>query len=178
MVRVAVVHQGMLYLVKRGKKSFVSPDTIDYPFCSYVLFKHTIEATACETMGELGKKDDLKPRFLIRYTFENDKVKHMVNLFVVCVRSEELMEKIKRPSGKLWTTKQIEENLGAGVFSEYFEQEFGYLQNTILYAEKFLSDACLNGDRQFSCFYRLPNSITSRSRIFFLSMMKRISVLT
>lgn len=136
-VRVAVVHQGMLYLVKRGKKSFVSPDTIDYPFCSYVLFKHTIEATAYETMGELGKKDDLKPRFLIRYTFENDKVKHMVNLFVVCVRSEELMEKIKRPSGKLWTTKQIEENLGAGVFSEYFEQEFGYLQNTILYAENF-----------------------------------------
>ncbi len=136
-VRVAVVHQGMLYLVKRGKKSFVSPDTIDYPFCSYVLFKHTIEATACETMGELGKKDDLKPRFLIRYTFENDKVKHLVNLFVVCVRSEELMEKIKRPSGKLWTTKQIEENLGAGVFSEYFEQEFGYLQNTILYAENF-----------------------------------------
>ena len=31
-VRVAVIYQGMLYLVNRGKKSFVSPDTIDYPF--------------------------------------------------------------------------------------------------------------------------------------------------
>lgn len=136
-VRVAVIHQGMLYLVKRGKKSFVSPDTIDYPFCGYVLFKHTIERTACEMMGELGKKDELKPRFLLRYVFENEKVKHLVNLFVVNIRSEELLEEVRRPSGKLWTAKQIEENLGSSVFSEYFEQEFGYLQNTVLYAENF-----------------------------------------
>lgn len=136
-VRVAVLYQGMLYLVKRGKKSFVSPDTIDYPFCGYVLFKHTIENTAGEVVGEWGKKSGMKPRFLIRYKFENEKVKHQVNLFILNIRSEEMMDKLKRPDGKLWTTKQIEENLGAGVFSEYFEQEFGYLQNTVLFAENF-----------------------------------------
>ena len=112
-VRVAVIYQGMLYLVNRGKKSFVSPDTIDYPFYSYVLFRHSIESTVRETMGGLGEKEDVMPRFLIRYTFENEKVKHLVNLYVMCVRSEKVMDQIKQPNGKLWTSKQIEENLGS-----------------------------------------------------------------
>ena len=141
-VRVAVIYQGMLYLVNRGKKSFVSPDTIDYPFYSYVLFRHSIESTVRETMGGLGEKDDAMPRFLIRYTFENEKVKHLVNLYVMCVRSEEVMDQIKQPNGKLWTSKQIEENLSSGVFSEYFEQEFAYLQNTVLLAENFCCANC------------------------------------
>ena len=141
-VRVAVIYQGMLYLVNRGKKSFVSPDTIDYPFYSYVLFRHCIESTVRETMGGLGEKEDVMPRFLIRYTFENEKVKHLVNLYVMCVRSEKVMDQIKQPNGKLWTSKQIEENLGSGVFSEYFEQEFAYLQNTVLLAENFCCAGC------------------------------------
>lgn len=136
-VRVAVIYQGMLYLVNRGKKAFVSPGTIDYPFYSYVLFRHSIESTVREMMRGLGEKGGDMPRSLIRYTFENEKVKHLVNLYVICVRSEEMMERIKRPGGKLWTSKQIEENLGSGVFSEYFEQEFAYLQNTVLLAENF-----------------------------------------
>ena len=132
----------MLYLVTRGKKAFVSPDTIDYPYYSYVLFRHSIESTVRETIGELGEKEDMMPRFLIRYTFENEKVKHLVNLYVICVRSEEIMNQIKQPNGKLWTTKQIEANLGSGVFSEYFEQEFDYLQNTVLLAENFCCGDC------------------------------------
>ncbi len=143
-VRVAVIYQGMLYLVNRGKESFVSPDVFDYPFRSYVLFRHSIESTVREAMGDLGGKEDLMPRFLIRYTFENEKVKHLVNLYALSVRSEEAMDQIKQSDGKLWTSKQIEENLGSGVFSEYFEQEFAYLQNTVLLAENFSSAGCWN----------------------------------
>lgn len=136
-VRVAVIYQGMLYLVTRGKKAFVSPDTIDYPFHSYVLFRHSIESTVRESVGELAGQQDVNPRFLIRYTFENEKVKHLVSLYVICLRTEDQLSQCKRAGGKLWTAKQIEENLHTGVFSEYFEQEFSYLQNTILLAENF-----------------------------------------
>lgn len=136
-VRVAVVYQGMLYLVNRGKDAFVSPGTLDYPFHRYVLFRHSIESTVREAIAPLKEKGDAIPRFLIRYTFENEKVKHLVSLYVLCMRSEEEMNRIKQPGGKLWTSKQIEENLGTGIFSEYFEQEFAYLQNTVLLAENF-----------------------------------------
>lgn len=136
-IRVAVIYDGMLYLMKRGKDAFVSPETIDYPFHEYVLFRHSIESTVRESIGELSDQNGVVPRFLIRYTFENEKVKHLVSLYVVCLRTEEQLNQCKKVGGKLWTTKQIEENLGSGVFSEYFEQEFSYLQNTILLAERF-----------------------------------------
>ena len=74
---------------------------------------------------------------MLNYTFENDKVKHMVNLYVLIIRSEKMMNIVKREGGKLWTGKQIEENMGKGLFSEYFEQEFNYLQNTVLLAENY-----------------------------------------
>lgn len=141
-VRIAVIYEGMLYLVKRKKGAFVSPNSVDYPYYSYVLFRHSLESTVREAIGDINKKDDVSPRFLIRYTFENEKVKHLVNLYVVCVRSEEVMNEIKQPEGKLWTSKQIEENMGSGVFSEYFEQEFAYLQNTVLLAENFCCAEC------------------------------------
>jgi hypothetical protein len=47
------------------------------------------------------------------------------------------MSEYVREGGKLWLTAQIEENLSKGVFSGYFEKEFPYLQNTILFAENF-----------------------------------------
>ncbi|WP_165156239.1 hypothetical protein [Parabacteroides sp. ZJ-118] len=136
-VRIAVVYNGMLYLVRRSKDEFVSPDTMDYPFHNYVLFRHRIDSTVKETLGSLAHDKLIVPRILIRYTFENEKVKHLVSLYVVCLRTEEQLNQCKRQSGKLWTTKQIEENLNSGVFSEYFEKEFAYLQNTILFAESF-----------------------------------------
>lgn len=135
-VRIAVVYQGMLYLVNRGKQAFVSADTLDYPFHGYVLFRHSMESSVREILGSLGDREELVPRFLIRYTFENEKVKHLVSLYVLRIQSEEVMSRIKQMAGKLWTSKQIEDNIGSGIFSEYFEQEFAYLQNTVLLAER------------------------------------------
>ena len=62
---------------------------------------------------------------------------------MICIRNEEQLNLIKEDGGKLWTPKQIEQNIGTGLFSELFEKEFPYLQNTILLAESF---CC--GDKQ------------------------------
>lgn len=136
-VRIAVIYDGMLYLAKRSHEAFISPNMFDYPYYSYVLFRHSIENTVKETLGSLGKEEGITPRFLIRYTFENEKVKHLVSLYVVCLRKEDQLKMCKKREGKLWTTKQIEENMNKGVFSEAFEKEFPYLQNTVLLAERF-----------------------------------------
>ena len=136
-VRVALMYDGKLYLTKRNKTDYVSPDTLDYPFFSYVLFKHSIEATVKDAIGDLAKDKRVVPRSLIKYTYEDDKVKHLVYLHVVCLRTQDQMDKCKMKGAKLWTTKQIEEDLGKGVFSTYFEQEFPYLKNTVLFAENF-----------------------------------------
>lgn len=136
-VRIALLHDGKLYLTKRKHNEYVSPETLDFPFHKYVIFRHTIEQTVKETLGKLSNDKNVEPRFLIRYTYENNKVKHMVYLYVINLKTEEQLEEY-RPligKGKLWTSAQIQENLGKGVFSGYFEEEFPYLKNTILFAE-------------------------------------------
>ncbi len=133
-VRIAVVYNGMLYLIKRSKDAYVSPDLLDYPLHQYVLFRHSIEGTVNNMLGKLAEDKSLTPRFMIRYTFENDKAKHLVSLYAVSLHSEQQLEFFT--GGKLWTVKQIQDNMKAGIFCEYFEKEFPYLQNTILLAEQ------------------------------------------
>lgn len=136
-VRVALVYNGMLYLVKRNNNEYVSPDTLDYPFRSYVLFHHSIDETIVKCIGPLADDKTIVPRFLIRYVMEDEKVKHMVSLYVICLRNEGQFNLCKREGGKLWSAKQIEDDLKSGIFSEYFLKEFSYVKNTILLAESF-----------------------------------------
>lgn len=137
-IRVALVYNGMLYLSKRNAYSCVSPSLLDYPFYRYVLFRQTIEAAVHQAIEKLRVQiKTIEPFPLIRYTFENEKVKHQVSLFIVRINDERLLDPLKEKNGKLWSVRQIEENLPHGIFSEYFEKEFPYLKNTVLLAENF-----------------------------------------
>lgn len=141
-VRVALLHKGMLYLEKRPADDYVFAGLLDYPFEKYVLFRHSLEDTVKTSLDDRGQLLGRAPRYLIKYVYEDEKVKHLVSLYVLNVPSEEEMDLCKRKAGKLWTVKQIEDNIGKGIFSGYFEAEFPYLQNTVLLAEQF----CLNND--------------------------------
>ncbi|MDR1646238.1 MAG: hypothetical protein LBS05_10570 [Tannerellaceae bacterium] len=131
-VRIAVVCHGMLYLTKREADAFISPGQLDLPFRRYVLFRHSRESTALSAIEALGNDPSIKPRFMIHYTFENRKVKQLVSLYAIVLQNEAPLQHIAK--GKLWTVKQIEANMGADLFSEYFYKEFPYLQSTLLAA--------------------------------------------
>ncbi|WP_085535932.1 hypothetical protein [Massilibacteroides vaginae] len=136
-VRVAVVYNGMLYLTKRDSGSIISPNALDYPFKYYVRYQQGIEEAAYDALSCCFSREAVSPRFLIRYKFENELVKHQVSVYVVYLHTEEQFACCKDATGKLWTSKQIEDNLGTGLFSEYFEKEFTYLQNTVLMVESY-----------------------------------------
>ncbi|MDR1499640.1 MAG: hypothetical protein LBI58_01520 [Tannerellaceae bacterium] len=133
-VRVAVVYKGMIYMTRRDKDSHVSPDLLDHPFSRHILFRHSRENTVDEIIGSLREDSSARPRFMIHYTFENKKVKQLVSLYTIILNAEDQLKTLAQ--GKLWTAKQIESNLTANIFSEYFHKEFPYLQNTVLLAEK------------------------------------------
>lgn len=106
-----------------------------------------MESTVREAIGDPDGKKDINPRFLVRYTFENEKVKHLVSLYVICIRTEEDMERFKQPEGKLWTSKQIEENMDSGIFSEYFEYKgewFAFYHNSALSNHDWLRSICVD----------------------------------
>lgn len=138
-VRIAIIYKGMFYLTKHGADDPVSPDAFDYPSYGYVLYKQPVEEAVKGIIGTAVSKTPLKPRMQTWYLFESENAKNYVSLYVMVVRTKELFEKYikNKTNGKLWTQKQIEENLGKGIFSEYFEKEYSYLQSTVLLAEEY-----------------------------------------
>lgn len=135
-VRVAVVCRGMIYLTERAPDSPVSPGALDCPILGYVPFRRTPEQTIRDLAGRIMPRRLLNLHFLVRYLFQDGNVRSLVSLYATTLKSEdEFVKYIGPANGKLWTKKQIEDNLGKGVFSKYFEEEYPYLQNTVLLAE-------------------------------------------
>jgi hypothetical protein len=132
-VRVAVVYKAMLYLVKREKSDYLSPGLYDYPLEKEVLYRYSIHGTVCDAIRMFNEDKSIIPKFMIRYTFENEKLKYLVSLYAICLRTEKQFQQCI--GGKLWTAGQIEENMNLGIFGACFEKEFPYLKNTILLAE-------------------------------------------
>ncbi len=176
-VRIVVVCQGMLYLVKRAENELVSPIQFDHPLRSYVLFRKSIEQTVKDLINQKIPGVAHNLRFLVRYTFENDRVKHLVSLYTLRVTSEEQL-KHHLAYGKLWTIQQIETNKSKGVFSEYFEKEYPYLRSTVLLADNRLRQSEPTDQKIPVVTGLSDNSITSKSLITSPSIEKRTSVRT
>ena len=132
MVRVALIHDGKLYLKDRDALRLLDPGKLDYPFEKYMQFNHNLDEAIRNMVRKEVKTEQLPVRFLLKYVFENDSTKRLIFLYVSLVSSEEAFNALNLQGGKLWTTTQIEDNIGNNVFSECFELEFEYLKNTVL----------------------------------------------
>lgn len=136
-VRVALVYQGKLLLAKREKTKILFPDLIDVPIYKYVLFHETIEDTLSRILRGIRNAGSLSFGTPISYHYKDGSVNQRVSLYIINCRTEEQLEPFKAPGSKLWTVKQIEENIVSGVFSKMFESEFPYFKSTVLLAENY-----------------------------------------
>ncbi len=138
-VRIAVTCKGRLFLIPRMENMLLDPGKIDHPFEKYVKYGHTLDEAAINLVKDKECKiPDIKPRFSIKYLFENDKTRRLIFLYTIDACDEECIQSQEEfKTGKFWTQKQIEENLNAEVFSECFEMEYDYLKNTILLFSSF-----------------------------------------
>lgn len=130
-VRVALTSQGRIFLGERPEDAIIDPKLLDHPFEANVYFQETLDdavASAVESNKDLG----LEPRFMIKYTFQNENAKRLVYLYCINILDHSLLNELKLPDGKWWTSNQVKENLQSGIFSELFEQEFDFLDSTVL----------------------------------------------
>lgn len=139
-VRVALIYKGFLYLTERPGNFILDPLKIDYPFEEYIKFQDSIDDTVKDVLVKKTGVSNLPAKFVFRYLFRNNITNRLVYLFTINIQSEEVMNSLTLEGGKLWTEKQIEENLGTGVFSDCFEKEYDILKNTVLMASKMVNN--------------------------------------
>ncbi len=132
LIRVALIHDGKLYLKSRDASRLLDPGKLDYPFEKYMQYNHNLEEAIANMIKKEVNTDKLPVRFILKYVFENENTKRLIFLYVSIITSEDAFNALNLKNGKLWTPAQIEENIGNDVFCECFELEFEYLKNTVL----------------------------------------------
>jgi hypothetical protein len=125
-MRIALIHKGMLFLKEN------SAQQLDYPFESCLKYKETLEEGAARIFRENGELNSLPYRCVFRYLFNNGKINRLIYLYLSNIQDESFLRQIHLDSGKWWVGKHIEENLGTGLFSEYFEKEYGSLSHVLV----------------------------------------------
>jgi hypothetical protein len=124
----------MLFLAKRSSQRTGDKGKMDIPLETYLLFKEEIgngvERLLKETFPQAWK--DLRPEFSIKYKFRNEETDRLVYLFILDLGTEDgILCDLRFENGKLWTSQQIEFNLGQDYFSEMFENEYHHLKLVI-----------------------------------------------
>lgn len=116
-----------LYLQKRSINKDIQPGKWDTAVGGHVdLGENVMTALLRETKEELGFTD-FTPQHIISYIFESDIERELINTFTTTVNPQDtkfVIDHEEISEGKFWTLDEIQSNLGCGVFTPNFEQEF------------------------------------------------------
>ncbi|MDR3654080.1 MAG: NUDIX domain-containing protein [Paludibacter sp.] len=151
-VRVLLVDKNMVLLKKCNSDDTQSPSMWDTSISNHVKMGETIEQCIDRSAKEKYALSNFKFMYLSNYTVESKNEKQYAFLFVSCLQTEYKLNPEVIEQTKWWTTKQIEDNLQDGIFSENFKIEFDLLSRSGLLE---------NGKCECSC--KLRDSIYSQS---------------
>lgn len=117
---------GKLYLQKRSFNKDIQPGKWDTSVGGHVDYGETIEAALMrEAREELGLSVE-NPILLFSYVFQSDIEKELVNTFLVKCIGEPVFryDSEEIDDGRFWAQDDIEKNIGKGIFTPNFEQEY------------------------------------------------------
>jgi len=136
-VRIALIHKGRLFLNEKENMEANNKLCLDYPLERHVLYKETLDEAVTKTLESKGYNSELNCRcnYLFHYIHRSEKINRLVYFYICHIHDDSLLKKINLSTGKWWMRKQIKENLNTGLFSDFFEEEFEFLDSTVLAIE-------------------------------------------
>lgn len=129
----AVVHlhvfnsKGELYLQKRPEWKDIQPGKWDTAVGGHVDLGENVEqALRREVREELGITD-FTPERLLQYVFESDCERELVFVHKTAYDGPITPSK-ELDGGRFWSLEEITRNMGKGIFTPNFENEFGIIK--------------------------------------------------
>lgn len=119
---------GQLFLQKRTKDKEVQPNKWDTSVGGHIHSGESVEAALSrEAFEELGIKN-CRFQPLYRYVMKNEFESELVYAFRTKNNGPFKVNKEEISIGRFWKIKEIKNNLGKGIFTPNFEQEFNLLE--------------------------------------------------
>jgi isopentenyldiphosphate isomerase/intracellular septation protein A len=123
--------KGEIYLQKRSFNKDTEPGKWDTSVGGHVDLGETIEqAVIRETLEELNISG-IRPVPLVQYKWETAIESELVFSFTALYNATPVHNKNEIDDGRFWTIHEIRKNLGTGVFTPNFENEFPLLLKAI-----------------------------------------------
>ena len=125
-IRIAVSTHGMLFLCDRPMNAILDKGKTDIPMECYLRYGESLTEGVNRLVHNAlpHATEDFKPEFNIVYHFENETTNRLIYLFIVDIKDDSILCTPRFKNSKLWSFKQIEENMGKGFFSSCFEDEY------------------------------------------------------
>ena len=138
-IRIAISTHGMLFLCDRPSTAILDKNKTDIPLECYLRFGESLSdgVNRLLTNAFPHAKENIKPEFNIVYHFENEVTNRLIYLFIAEIKDDAILCTPRFKNSKLWSFKQIEENLGKRFFSCCFEDEYEHLKGVICIREKY-----------------------------------------
>lgn len=137
-VRIAVMSNGMLFLLPRHQCCAFERGKTDLLLEGYLIYKETLEEGAKRILKEtLPSAPAEELRFNFVYHFENETTNRLVYLFTLDLKDDSILCNDNFKSGKLWTLRQMEDNMGRNFFGSCLEHEYENLKDIIYTREKY-----------------------------------------
>lgn len=137
-IRIAISTHGMLFLCDRPSTAILDKGKTDIPMECYLRYGESLsDGVTRLTNNAFPQTTDIKPEFNIVYHFENEVTNRLIYLFIAEIKDDSILCNPRFKNSKLWSFKQIEENLDKGFFSSCFEDEYEHLKSVICIREKY-----------------------------------------
>ena len=115
---------GQLYLQKRPEWKDIQPGKWDTACGGHVDYGETVrQALGREVREELGIVE-FTPEYIKSYVFESDREKEYVNVFATVFDGALSPDINELDGGRFWDIEEIKRNIGKGIFTPNFENEF------------------------------------------------------
>lgn len=115
---------GELFLQKRGMNKDIQPGKWDTSVGGHVDYgEEIIDALKREVREEL-EISNFDPIFIMRYKFVSDQEAELVHSYFTVYDGDIQVDPDEISEGRFWKISDIEAQLGKGVFTPNFEQEF------------------------------------------------------
>lgn len=120
---------GELFLQKRSMDKYIQPGKWDTSVGGHLDLGETFAEAVCREMKEELGMEDLPVQHLHDYWLRNEIETEFVRTYMCVYDGEITVDADEIDDGRFWQLQEIENNLGKGIFTPNFEQEYEKYQN-------------------------------------------------